>query len=254
MLAELLATDVLLFMLVFARIGSAIMVLPGFGEVTVTARVRLAVALALSFVLLPVVSVHLPTLPQDSSVVLLLLGGEILIGLAIGMVGRLLITSLQIGGTIIAFNTGLGSAQMFDPAAQQQGAITSAFLTTLGVTLLFVTNLHHLMLVALADSYVAFVPGAPLPLGDFADLAAQLVAKAFRLGMQMAMPILIVSMVIYIGMGLMARLMPQIQVFFIALPIQLLAGFLILGFTLTASMLLFLEEFRDAFATLFIAG
>ena len=254
MLAELLATDVFLFMLVFARIGSAIMVLPGFGEVTVTTRVRLGIALALSFVMLPVIAVHLPALPEDSSALLLLLGGEILVGLAIGMVGRLLITSLQIGGTIIAFNTGLGSAQMFDPSAQQQGAITSAFFTTLGVTLLFVTDLHHLMLVALAESYVAFVPGGALPVGDFADLAAQMVARAFRLGLQMAMPILIVSMVIYIAMGLMARLMPQIQVFFIALPIQLVAGFLILAFTLTASMTLFLEEFRESFANLFIIG
>ncbi len=254
MLAELLATDVFLFMLVFSRIGSALMVLPAFGEVTVASRIRLAIALAISFVLLPVIADHLPPLPSDFSSLLLLLGGEILIGLAIGMVGRLLITSLQIGGTIIAFNTGLGSAQIFNPQAQQQGAITSAFFTTLGVTLLFVTNLHHVMLAALAESYEAFVPGQVPPVGDFAQLASQTVAKSFRLGMQMAMPILIVSMIVYIAMGLMARLMPQIQVFFIALPIQLLAGFLILAFTLAASMALFLEDFRVSFGNLFVIG
>ena len=252
MLAELLATDIFLFMLVFSRIGSALMLLPGFGEVSIPSRVRLVIALAISLILLPAISDSLPALPSDTSALLLLLGGEIAVGLAIGMVGRLLITSLQVGGTIIAFNTGLGAAQMFDPQAQQQGAIIGAFFSTMGVTLLFVTNLHHLMLAALAESYVAFVPGEGLPVGDFADLASQLVAKSFRLGFQMAMPVLIVSMIVYISMGLMARLMPQIQIFFIALPIQLFAGLSILAFTLAASMVLFLEDFRTSFSSIFV--
>ncbi len=253
MLAELLATDVVLFLLVFGRIGSALIVLPGFGEVTIPARVRLAIALPISFALLPVVAQHLPPTPTDLPTLVLLLGGEIIIGLAIGMVGRLLVTSLQVGGTIIAFNSGLGSAQLFDPQAQQQSAITGAFFTTLGVTLLLVTNMHHLMLAGLAESYAVFVPGQGLPVGDFANLAAQLVAKAFRLGLQIAMPVVIVSMVIYVSMGLMARLMPQIQVFFIALPVQLTVGFVVIALTLSASMLLFLEDFENSFASL-LAG
>ena len=179
---------------------------------------------------------------------------ELLIGIAIGSFGRLLITGLQVAGTFIAYNTGLGSAQMFDPSAQQQGAITGAFMTTIGVTLLFSSNLHHLVLSALADSYVVFVPGAPFPAGDFALVASRLVADAFRLGLRIALPIIIISILIYLSMGLMARLMPQIQVFFIALPLQILVGFLVLAATISAGLVLFLETFGGTYASLLGVG
>lgn len=243
---ELLATDVYLAVLVFARIGSALMVLPGFGELTIPVRVRLGFALALSFVLFPLVATAIPTAPGSFYGLVVLLIGEILIGIAIGLIARLLVSSLQVAGTIIAFNTGLGSAQLFDPNAGQQGAITGAFLATLGLTVLFTTNMHHLMIMALVDSYQMFVPGQALPIGDFSDMAARLTAQSFRIGFQIALPIVIVGTIIYVAMGLMARLMPQIQVFFIALPVQIVVGFAILSITLGAGMMMFIDSFETA--------
>ncbi|MCZ6453408.1 MAG: flagellar biosynthetic protein FliR [Alphaproteobacteria bacterium] len=246
MLEGLLVSDVYLFLAVFARMGSAMMVLPGFGEVTIPARVRLALALTISFVVFPLVVDLIPPMPSNPTGLAVFIGGEILIGIVIGTIARILVSSLQVAGTIIAFNSGLGSAQMFDPTAGQQGAITGAFLATIGVTLLFVTNLHHLLLFALVDSYQLFAPGGVFPVGDFSDLAAQFVARSFRMGLQIAMPVVIVGILIYISMGLMARLMPQIQVFFIALPLQMLVSFTILALTIGAGMLFFLDQFETA--------
>jgi len=151
---------------------------------------------------------------------------------------------LQVGGTIIAFNAGLASAQLFDPSAGQQGAITGAFLATLGITLLFVTNMHHVMLMALVDSYALFVPGAGFPVGDFSEMATRVVSDSFRLGLQIALPVLVVGVLIYLSMGLMARLMPQMQVFFIALPLQILVGFSVLAVTLGVIMMVFIDHFE----------
>jgi flagellar biosynthetic protein FliR len=246
MLEELLVTDVYLFLAVFARMGSALMVLPGFGELTIPSRVRLALALTLTFILFPLVVDLIPPMPSSPIGLSIFIGGEVLIGLVIGALARLLVSALQVGGTIIAFNSGLGSAQLFDPTVGQQGAITGAFLATVGVTLLFVTNMHHLMLFALVDSYQLFVPGGAFPVGDVSDLAAQFVARSFRMGLQIAMPVVVVGVLIYVSMGLMARLMPQIQVFFIALPLQMLVAFAILALTIGASMLLFLDQFETA--------
>lgn len=246
MLEGLLVTDVYLFLAVFARMGSALMVLPGFGELTIPSRVRLALALTLTFILFPLVVDLIPPMPSSPIGLGIFIGGEVLIGLVIGALARLLVSALQVGGTIIAFNSGLGSAQLFDPTVGQQGAITGAFLATVGVTLLFVTNMHHLMLFALVDSYQLFVPGGAFPVGDVSDLAAQFVARSFRMGLQIAMPVVVVGVLIYVSMGLMARLMPQIQVFFIALPLQMLVAFAILALTIGASMLLFLEQFETA--------
>jgi len=253
-LEQLLVGDVYLFLAVFARIGAAIMVLPGFGELTIPARVRLALALTLTFVLFPLVANMLPGMPADALSLAGVIIGEILIGVAIGLLARFVVSGLQVAGTIIAFNSGLGSAQLFDPTVGQQGAITGAFLATLGVTLLFVTNMHHLMLEALVDSYQLFRPGAALPVGDFSDTAAQLVARSFAMGLQIAMPVVLIGTMIYIAMGLMARLMPQIQVFFIALPLQMLVAFVILAITVGAGMLVFLEQFEATLRDLLIVG
>jgi len=193
MLDELLVSDIYLFMMIFARLGSALILLPGFGEVNVPVRVRLIIALAFSFVVFPVVSVALPTLPENLAELIFLLVGETLIGIAIGAITRLLLSMLQVGGTIIAFNAGLASAQLFDPSAGQTGAITGAFLATIGITLLFVTNMHHVMLMAMVDSYVLFIPGQGFPVGDFSESVTRIVSDSFRLGLQIALPVLVVS-------------------------------------------------------------
>src|SRR3546814_12035340 len=82
--------------------------------------------------------------------------------------------------------------------------------------------MHHLMLMALVDSYTLFVPGTGFPTGDFSEMAAETVARSFALGFQIALPVVVVGVLIYLAMGLMSRLMPQIQVFFLALPVQML--------------------------------
>ncbi len=254
MLAELLAADVFVFVLVFTRLGAALVILPGIGEFTVSPRVRLIFAIGLALIVTPVVADGLPPAPATPLGLAVLLGGEVAIGVVIGTIARLLMSSLQIAGTFIAFHVGLGAGTLFDPTVNQQGAITGAFMTTLGIVLLFATNLHHLMLRALVDSYAMFGVGARLPVGDFADMAARTVSQSFRLGLQIAMPIIIVATVIYVAMGLMGRLMPQIQVFFIALPIQMLVGFMILALTLAAGMALFVGQFERGILALMGAG
>lgn len=253
MLSEFLTLNVFAFLLVFARLGAALTVMPGFGEVTISPRVRLVFALALSVVMLPIVGAALPGIPASPISLLLLLGGEVFIGLVIGLSARIMLAALQVAGTVIAYHTGMAAATLFDPAQGQQGAIMGAFLTTLGVTLLFLTGMHHVVLMGLADSYSVFQPGVGVPFGDIAEIAAKLVAQSFRLGMTIAMPVVVVTMLIYVAMGLIARLMPQIHVFFLALPVQIGIGISVMALTLSAGMLIFLEQYESAFISLWLA-
>ena len=130
---------------------------------------------------------------------------------------RMLISALHIAGVIIGFQTSLANATFFDPSNSQQGAIFAAFLNIIGTFLIFVTDLHHLMLMAIADSYTLFRPGAPLPLGDFSQVVVRVLAESFVLGLQLSAPFIVIAIIFYTGLGLLARLMPQIQVFFIAI-------------------------------------
>jgi flagellar biosynthetic protein FliR len=109
--------------------------------------------------------------------------------------------------------------------------------------LIFATNLHHLAIGAIQGSYTLLPPGAPLPTGDMAELTVRLVSGSFLLGLQLAAPFLILGFAVNAAMGLLARMMPQLQVFFIAAPINMITGFLLMGLIVGAMMTLFLNYF-----------
>ena len=150
---------------------------------------------------------------------LLLIGGEIGIGLLIGGLARLMTSALHVAGTVIAFKSGLAYALTMDPSQGVQGALIASFLSILGVVVIFSLNLHFLMLRGVVDSYVLFVPGQLPPIGDFADLAVRVVAGSFALGIQLAAPFIVYAMIFNISLGVMARLMPSLPIFFVVMPL-----------------------------------
>lgn len=253
-LQTLLPAEIFSYLLVFSRIGTTISVLPGFGESYVSPRIRLLLALTITVVLTPAVAAGLPPLPASPLALLLLVGGEGLVGLFIGAVARVLLSTLATGGAIIAFLIGLANAQLFNPLLSDQGALPGVFLSVLGLLLIFVTDTHHLMLMALLDSYNLFQPGLALPLGDFADMLAQVVAGSFRIGMQLAAPFLMYAIVFYAGMGLLARLMVQMPIFFVAIPVQILLGFFTMLLTLPAVLWWFLNYYQTTFSRILLPG
>jgi flagellar biosynthetic protein FliR len=245
MLEQLLATGIFSFFLVFARLGSAMLLLPGFGEAYVSPRIRLTLALALSFVLTPLVSAGLPPLPAAPLGLLTLLGGEAVVGLFLGTVTRVMLMTLQIAGAVVALQMNLANAMTNDPATAQQAAVVSNFFMALGLVLIFATDLHHLMLRALVDSYALFPAGRLPEVGDMSALITRVVGGSFLLGVQMAVPFIVAGLVLNIGVGLLARLMPQIQVLAIAMPAQVAFGFLVLVLTTSVGMLWFLNGFTN---------
>jgi flagellar biosynthetic protein FliR len=228
------------FMLVFARIGTMVMLLPGIGEITVPARIRLTLALVLSAILLPL---HRSAYAVDLTAigpVLLMMGQELLIGAVLGLTARLAISALQIAGSVVAQQLGLGFVTAVDPTQGQQGAIVGNFLTVLGITLIFATDLHHLVIAALNDSYKLFQPGEIPATGDMAELVTRTIGTAFRIGIQLSAPFLVFGLLFNLGLGLLSRLMPQMQVFFVGMPLSILLGFMLLLLVAGAMMSTFL--------------
>jgi flagellar biosynthesis protein FliR len=228
------------FLLVFARVGTMLMLLPGLGEMMIPARVRLTSALVLAALMLPLhraaYQIDLKTLGP----VLVLLAEEVLIGALLGMTARLTISALQVTGSIVAQQLGLGFVTTVDPTLGQQGLIVGNFLTILGIALFFATDLHHLVIAALDDSYTLFQPGEVPLTGDMAALTTRTIASAFRIGVQISAPFLVFGIIFNLGLGVLSRLMPQMQVYFVGMPLSILAGFLILLLILGAMMTTFL--------------
>jgi flagellar biosynthesis protein FliR len=245
LLTELLNLDIFRFFLVVSRIGSAMMLLPGIGGQLVSSRIRLLLALSLSFLLLPVLAPGLPALPKNVGTMVLLVGGEIAIGLFMGTMVQLLMTALNLAGTFVSFQVGLTNAFSFDPVAEQQSQLLTGFLSNLGLVVLFTTDLHHLMLRAVVDSYVLFKPGQVPPFGDFAETMGHMLSESFRMGMQLAAPLVVFGLVFFTGLGVLSKLVPQMQVFFVSQPVQLIVGLWLFMVSLPAVMLLFMRFFED---------
>src|SRR4051812_38310157 len=179
------------FLLIFARIGTMIMLLPGFGEMGVPVRVRLSIALLLTALFLPLYRQAYAIDLRATGPVMLMLGQELLVGAVLGMTARLTISALNVAGAVIAQQMGLGFVTAIDPTQGQQNVIVGNFLTVLGVTLIFATDLHHLVIAALNDSYRLFAPGEVLLFGDIAALVTKTVSGAFRVGIQLSAPFLV---------------------------------------------------------------
>ncbi len=236
------------FMLIFARIGAITMLLPGIGDRTVPPRLRLVFALALTFVLYPLVHTAFPALPTTLNAMIAALTGEMLIGLAIGFAVRIIVTAILFAGTVIAFQTGLAFAQSVDPTQGVQSTLFGAFFSVLTVALLFATDMHHLLLSAMQDSYVLFRPAGGLPAGDFAEVALKTLSDGFRVALQISAPFLVFGLIFYLGVGILTRLIPQVQVFFLAMPANIMLGLILFMLLLSTMMVWYLDYFGRALA------
>ncbi len=239
MLPALAAT----FMLVFARVGSMMMLMPGFGESNIPVRIKLAIALLLTLIILPLHRNAYQVDLTSVSALGVLMVHEIVIGIVLGATARVTLSALAVAGSVIAQQLGLGFVTAVDPTQGQQGVLIGNFLSILGMTLLFATDSHHLVIAALNESYRIFSPGEVMPSGDVAALATRAFATAFKIGMQLSAPFLVFGLVFNIGLGVLARLMPAMQVYFVGVPLSIMIGFLIFGLVLAGMMGTYLDYF-----------
>jgi flagellar biosynthetic protein FliR len=242
-LADLLANEALAVLLVFARLGAALMTVPGFGEQHVLPRLRLLLALALSILVSPALAGAMPVLPREPVALALLLLPEILVGLLLGFVTRLALAAIHVGGSLIALQSGLSAAAMFDPNEATQGTVPGAFVAAAALTMLFAADFHHLLLRGIALSYTAFPVAQAIDPAAVTDLLIRLGADAVATGARIAAPLILAGILVNLGLGAMGRMVPAFPIFFLALPVQLLLALVVLELSLPAALGLFGEAF-----------
>ena len=246
-LAALINSLTYQFLLVFARVGSAIMLLPGVGDMRIPARLRLMFALALSALVAAHVGAQLPHAPGDLGQTVLQVGSEVGIGLFIGTTAALLMSILQMAGAVIAAQVGLGNALSGELFSADQGASIGVALTAAGLLIIFTTGLDHFMLGAVVHSYDGLPPARLPDLGDFADSITSTVSAAFAVALQLSTPFLILGLAFNIGLALANRALPQLPVFFVGLPASLAGGLIVLMIALPAILFAFGDEFQTLF-------
>lgn len=234
--------------LVFVRVAAMVMLLPGVGEPAVPARVRLSFAFLLALVLAPIASSGMGSLPSTVAGVA---GGvihEAVIGLMIGGILKIFLGALTTAGEVVSLQTTLGFAQTANPAQAQPTVALSAFLAMLGLLLVMTTDLHHMFIAAIAESFRLFPFSRPVPVEDGAALALQTVSSSFALGVQLAAPVIVFSLVFNLATGLIGRVMPAFQIFFVASPLSVLLGLSIFALSLGGIGMVFVDRYRALLA------
>lgn len=240
-LETFLTTGVFAFLLTFVRTGTAIMIMPGIGNAYVPGTVRLHFALAFAFVLFPFLQAKIPVPLPNTFTLFAMILMEFVIGLFLGTVTRILLSALDVAGMVISTQSSLANAQIFNPAFAGQGSVIGGFITLAGTLLIFDTDLYQLIFSAMIRSYEIFPLGKIPDMASMSTLLIQGVAHSFMIGIQISAPFLVVVLVLYIGMGVMAKLMPQVQVFMIAVPVQIWIALVLLALSASTMMLYWLD-------------
>ncbi|MCH2037436.1 MAG: flagellar biosynthetic protein FliR [Rickettsiales bacterium] len=234
------------YMLIFTRVGACIMVMPGVGERYVPVRIRLLIALVITVIVQPLAAPYLPeAIPTAPLGLFLIVLNEVVVGVFFGLVARLLISTSHMAGMIIGYQSGLAAAMMFDPNTGAQGSTIGAFLTLISTVLFLLTDLHHLLLIAVVDSYSLFIPANDIMSDDMAHFITHVISESFLIAMKISAPYIVIGLLLYLGAGIMSRLMPNMQIFFVLMPVPIMIGFVILAITLPVVMLWYMEHIRE---------
>jgi flagellar biosynthetic protein FliR len=239
--------------LIFLRLASLVMLVPGMGDQSVPPRLRLGFALLLALALSPLVGHTLPPMPATLGGMTGVIFHEVLIGLMLGTLMRVLLFTLTTSGEIISLHSGISFAQTANPAEAQPSSSIGSFLAMLGLVLVWSTDMHHLFIRAMVDSFSIFPATKPIMYADGATLMVRTLGETFTLAMQMAAPIIVFSLIFNIATGFVARIMPNFPVFFAATPLSLMVSLALLALGLGGMGMAFLNHYQDLMA-IFVRG
>lgn len=231
--------------LVFCRIGCSLMLFPLFADNGVLPSVRLVLAGCLSLIIYPNLSQIMPAFEPSPYYIITNIFSEVMIGIFIGLTVRLFLSALHVLGMIISAQSGLAMATLFDPAQSMQNSIPGVLISILVVCLISVLNLDHLLIKGLISSYDKFKVGDFYIGSDFYfESIVGVISESFSLAVRLSMPFIIISVLIMLASGVIARLMPAIQIFFVAIPAQILVMLFIVAVSLSLLCTLFIAEYQ----------
>ncbi len=238
------------FMLVLARFGAAMALLPGLGEATVPAVVRVGLALGVTVLLLLGILPLVPPMPDSGLTAAGMIVAEVITGLMLGWLARLFCLALPIAAQFIAYLLGISTVLQPDAELGPQTTALAALFGIAAPLAIMVSGLYVLPLTALAGSFRLIPPGTLLPAADSAATAAGAVGQVFSLSLRLASPFVLASIVWHVAIGLIARLVPRLQIYFVSMPGQIVGGLVLLASLFGVILSAWQDAVRDGLAAL----
>ncbi|WP_380874086.1 flagellar biosynthetic protein FliR [Sphingomonas sp. DBB INV C78] len=216
--------DATAFLILFARVGAVLMLLPAFSEDAVPPRVRLMLGLGFTAGLFGLLNGQVTPVLQSDRALPGIIIAEAMVGIGMGMIIRMLFHAAAMAGSIVSMQVGLSSALIADPSMGGQSPLLARFVSVAAVVTCMALGVHHLWIASIVQSYAIFPVGGLPPAEDFARLAMTTVGQSMGLALSLAAPLLVYGILFNVALGLAARMAPAIQVFFITQPLNILLG------------------------------
>ncbi|BCS33530.1 flagellar biosynthetic protein FliR [Luteitalea sp. TBR-22] len=222
-------SPLLVFVIALIRPSLIVMATPLYGGTYAPTMAKIGLLLVLAAFMAPVIGV-----PRTlaSGMLIAVMVREALIGLALAMTVRLLQAGAELGGYLTGFQMGLSYAALVDPQSGVRNNVLAALYGSITVIVLLVTNAHHELLRALAASYEALPIGGGAVATNLAEMTAGMFGLMFTLGVRLSAPIVITLLLVEVGLGVMARVAPTLNLMVTAAPVRLLIGWMALALTL----------------------
>ena len=221
------------FLFVLLRVGALIMFFPIVGSAQVPGRIKIGLILFVSIAVFPVVRATPMHDPKSLFELVVSLFSEITIGLAVAYTARLMFAAVSIAGTVVDFQMGFGVVNVIDPQTETQVSITTQFQNILAILFFLALDAHHLIIGAIVESFFLINP-LQINFSTFTPEIILLLFKAtFVTAVKIAAPIMAILFFISVGLGLVARTVPQMNVFIVGFPLQIGVGLLMVGLSMS---------------------
>ncbi|TCL75648.1 flagellar biosynthetic protein FliR [Rhizobium sp. BK251] len=240
---------ILALFIAFCRIGTCVMILPGFSSSRIPVQIRLLIAVALSMAMLPVLwDTIYPRVSAPGATYIGLIFTESLVGAMYGMLARLYTLGLQFAGTIISMMIGYSTPGAVDIVEDTFETGLTNMITFSGLMLLFILDFHHIVFRALIDSYSVVSLGAEIQMRSNLISITDTLESTTYIMLRLSSPFILYGLMFNVSIGFINKLAPQIPVYFISTPYLLMGGLFMFYLSIAALV----SQFADAFGNVFI--
>jgi flagellar biosynthetic protein FliR len=225
--------EVIFFALVLSRVAGIFSAIPVFGGRTIPLHVKVVIIMMITLVCFPALSITAPVIPTDAFTLALLVMREVMVGITLGFVTRIIFSAVEFSGQIIGMQMGFTISSIIDPSQGTQTQIMSVMQTLLATLLFLSMNIHHLFIRTIVDSFRIVPLGAWQMNAEIISFLVKGTSEIFILGIRLAAPVMVALLLVSVTLGIMARAFPQMNIFMISMPLNIGIGFIVLGLTLT---------------------
>lgn len=229
----MLQSKMAIFLLIFVRVSGIIIVAPVFSSRNVPGPIKAGLSMFISLTVLPLLATQSPpVIPEQLFVYVFLLMSEVIFGMIIGFASSLVFSAVQMTGSLLDMQIGFGVVNIFDPQAGQQVPLIGNFQYILALLLFLIINGHHILLTAIVSSFKLVPITGVVFTGSIAQLMVDMVSGIFILAFQITVPVLAALIITDIALGILARTMPQMNVFVVGVPAKIIVGIFVLSVTI----------------------